>query len=209
MASVEVMTACENVCRDFGWLPGVASILGDLGTFLVGVGVLAAFRQLSVWRSQAKALARAESAKQCLIAASEVDDALRFIRNPFDSIPKEQAQEPGITYKRRNKRVIDSADAFEQLRKAQIDHDIVLGLPAVTEAIDVLFRIRSDVLLAIEFLYEEIGNLDTDSETRELKKNWRRQMSGSYSERDDFGRQQVEAVRTIRKELSSIARLHD
>lgn len=208
MASAEVMTACENICRDFAtWLPKVTSVLGDFGTFLVGIGVLAAFQQLSVWRSQAKALSRAEVAKNCLVAVYEVDDALRQIRNPFDSIPKEQATEKGITYRRRHERLVQNNEAFQSLRKAQIDHDIVLGVPEVSKAIDKLFQIRSQVMLAIEFLYEEIDNEERDSETRQLAKKWRSQISGTYSERDEFGQTQIDAINEIKHGLSDIARL--
>jgi len=208
MASVEVMTACENVCRDFvTWLPKVTTILGDLGTFLVGVGVLAAFQQLSVWRSQAKALSRAEVAKSCLVAVYEVDDALRQVRNPFDSIPKEQASEKGITYRRRHERLVQYNEAFQGLRKAQIDHDIVLGVAEVSKAIDKLFQIRSQVMLAIEFLYDEIDNEERDPETRQLAKKWRSQISGTYSERDEFGQTQIDAINEIKHGLSDIARL--
>ena len=204
----EVISACDNICRDFSsWFPATISVLGDLGTFLVGIGAIAAFLQLSVWRSQTKAVARSEVAKNCLVAVYEADEALRIIRNPFDSIPADQAAEKGISYQRRYKRLVSRSEVFTKLRKAQIDQDIVLGDDDVSQAIGQLFKLRGEVASAIELLFEELEDETANDSTREEKVKWRKQMSGNYSSRDEFGQRQIATVEKIKSALSDIARL--
>ena len=53
MASVEVMTACENVCRDFGsWLPVLTSVLADLATIIAVLIAAYAANEWSRWKRQ-------------------------------------------------------------------------------------------------------------------------------------------------------------
>lgn len=201
---MEVITACDNLCRDWNWLAPTASVLADIGTFLVGIGVVAAFRQVNLWRVEAKSRSKAETAQMVLVAVANVDDALKQIRSPFDRIPIDELGVGAKLYERRYQRIVDKSDVFNCLRDAQIHQDALIGKEVVSKSIDELFDVRRKVVLAIEFLAE--SDDENDSETRSLKVKWRRQMSGSYDEKDELGLQQTRAIEKIRNALLPIAR---
>lgn len=200
----ETITACEDICRDFAWVAPLASILANFGTFIVGLGIIAAFLQLTAWRREAVSRHKAEAAKNCLVAVYNADDTLRHIRNPFDRIPVEEVSDRSAHYRRRYNRIVERNDVFTELRKAQIDTEVVIGNDSVSEALRRLFRIRQDVALAVEFLSDSEN--DTDPESRVLKRKWRGQMSGTYGPDDEFGQQQIQAVETVKSHLLRIAR---
>ena len=200
----ETINACENICGDFSWLGAVAGIFADLGTFIVGLGVIAAFIQLRQWRAEAVSRTRSDAAAFCLTAIYAADDALRMIRNPLDRIPVDEAGDQKKYYERRYKRIVDKSDVFDELRNAQVKAKIFIGSNEVSSAIDSLFEIRRDVALAIEFTAEDYDAKGI--EARELQIARRREMSGSYSEKDILGQKQILAVNTAEAELIPLAR---
>lgn len=84
MASVEVMTACENVCRDFStWFPSFAAVSADLGTFLVGVAAVGAFFQFKTWRKQRLLEKREEIGSELLALTMALRDLITGFRLPI------------------------------------------------------------------------------------------------------------------------------
>ncbi len=84
MASVEVMTACENVCRGFStWFPGFAASLADVGTFLVGVVAVGAIFQFRTWRTQRLMEKREEVGSELLALTMALRGLITGFRLPI------------------------------------------------------------------------------------------------------------------------------
>ncbi|NIZ60968.1 hypothetical protein DL239_08270 [Sedimentitalea sp. CY04] len=209
MASVEVMTVCENVCRDFGWVGPVASVLGDLGTFVIGISVIAAFRQLSLWRTEARELRRSTVAEELVALAHNADDALRDIRNPMDSIPKDKIGDRIYPYQRRYERIAKYNELFKDLRNAQIRVRAVIGNENVDQAVEELFKVRNRVAISIELLadYARSENSERSQEDRNHKMKLKRDLYGSLSKEDELGQKISSSVKTIEEQLNPISRL--
>lgn len=186
------------------WISAISGFVGAVGIL---VGFLFAKWQINAWRSEARDKRRSEVAEELILAVHNVDDALRSIRSPFDRVPADKANDKTYTYQTRYKRVVDQIETFQKLRQANIRADAVLGNHEVDEAVKSLFDVRSRVIVAIEMLADEVGDLDPSPEGKKLRSELRSDMFGSYGDRDSLGKMQEVAVKTVTEQLSPIARL--
>ncbi len=187
------------------------SLLFDLiTTIAVVVGVCITLIQLKQWRNEARTTKRSEVAEELISSAYNVSDALKHIRNPFSSIPKDKANDKRYSYEVRYKRITDTGDLFKELRQRQIRALAVIGDKDVDRSVNDLFNIRSEVATAIEMLADRAEESDyssEDDETKALYKKLRRKMFGRYSEADEIWVIQERAIKTIDDKLRPIARL--
>ncbi|MCB2144357.1 MAG: hypothetical protein KDE02_16810 [Rhodobacteraceae bacterium] len=188
------------------WINAIAAAVGAIAVI---VGLFGAKSTLDANRRSARELRRSQVAEELLALAHNVDDALRDIRNPFDSIPKDKAGDRFYGYQKRYERVANYNDLFKALRDAQIRVRAVIGDQEIDHAVETLFKARHRVAAAIEGLAEYArDDVDqSDPEIRTLLKEWRTELYGSYSARDEFGKEILAAVKTIENGLNPVARL--
>lgn len=91
-----------------------------------------------------------------------------------------------------------------ELHDCQVAVSIHVEDGDIDRAFEEIFEIRREIILALEFMYEELEQ--EDLKLRELKAEWKRIYSGTYSERDFTGMRQTKAVETIKEKLRPIAR---
>lgn len=100
MASVEVMTACENVCRDFStWFPSFAAVLADVGAFLVGIAAVGALFQFNTWRKQRLLEKREEVGAELLTLTMALRDLITDFRLPRGDVNDAEQREKIRKYK--------------------------------------------------------------------------------------------------------------
>ncbi|MCK0171338.1 hypothetical protein MWU53_09745 [Aliiroseovarius sp. S1123] len=188
------------------WINAIAAAVGAVA---VVVGLFGANSKLNEARRTARQLRRSEVAEELVALAHNVDDALRDIRNPMDSIPKDKAGDKLYAYQRRYERIVKYNDLFKSLRDAQIRVRAVIGDKEVDGAVELLFKARQRVAIAIELLADYIRD-DVGARTleeRDHKIKLRHDMYGSFSDRDELGQSVADAVQLIERHLNPIARL--
>ena len=181
------------------WINAIAAAVGA-GAVLFGL--LAARTKINEVQENAKTLRRSELAEEAIALTLKVGDAFRDIRNPFDRVPTENAGDKHYLYQKRFERVIGYNKIFDELRDAQIRLSAVIDNSEVDDAIKALFNARHEVLLAIEFLSE---GLEPSARDEEVK--LRRNLYGSFTDRDELGKKIDRAVETVCAKLKPIARL--
>lgn len=86
---ISAITACENICQDFGWVPSILSVTAEVAVvganFAVILGAIFAYRQLEVWRLRQRAERQADAAVALLGYANEMQQFLTSIRLLFHS----------------------------------------------------------------------------------------------------------------------------
>lgn len=187
----------------------INSLAAAVGAGAVVVGLFGAKWTLDANRRSARELRRSQVAEELIALAHNADDALKDIRNPFDSIPKDKAGDKLYGYQKRYDRMASYNDLFKALREAQIRVRAVIGDPDIDAAVEALFKARHRVAIALEQLAEYIRDEvdQSDKDIRDLVKKWRTEVYGSYSERDELGQQIISAVNTIEQTLNPVARL--
>jgi len=164
---------------------------------------------LVLWRIQLIAKRRFEVAEEALIAFNAAKDALAYVRNPGGHTGEgktrksSQHEEPEIaqlrdTYFVPIERLNTVAEKFSSLRKTQLLCKYHFGDEACN-AFDALFRARSDVLLAAQFLAEDAedalrGREGGEKEANE-RKSWMRDVYSSGGDKDRIGKE-LEAAQT-------------
>jgi len=170
-------------------------------------GVWVAYSQLIATRRARLVQRRSQVAEDLISLAFNAEDALKEIRNPFDSIPKDKASDKVYPYQRRFDRIVKHNDLFRELRDAQIRVRAVIGDNEVDSAVESLFSARSIVAAAIKTL-AEMANEDAMGEhDRDFKRRLRSEMSGGFSGHDKVGETIANAVKTIESRLSPVARI--
>ncbi|WP_116598959.1 hypothetical protein [Primorskyibacter marinus] len=183
---------------------GIASIAQLVTAFAVVAGVRVAYRQLSTWRDERHETKIFEVSLELLVSSMEVSDTLKSLRSRFDRIPIEEKDNKLYPYEQRLKRFRDAAFHFERLRKSQLLTTAIMDDETLNEAVEVLFEVRRQTIIAIEMLAEEPEMYrDEDKENKKFYQSLRRDMWGSYSEKDDpLGMKQLNAVELIRQILT-------
>jgi len=178
-----------------------------VGAFVLLFGLLGANFKFNESQRTARQTRRSHVAEELIALSFNVDDALKEIRNPLSSIPKDKVDDKTYTYEKRYSVIVKYNDLFKRLRNAQIRVRAVIGDAAVDAAVEKLFKARNEVVIAIEILadYEREDSLNSEDKSHRIE--LRRKMYGSYSERDEFGKTITSAVSLIEKNLSPIARL--
>jgi hypothetical protein len=207
----ESITVCENLIRDFSWLPGFleyfASLVAGFGPVLALWGaVYLYFKRQEAERNAARADRNALVAEETLIAVHEFDVALREIRAQRSEIPPEVKNRRGYQWNERLARMSAREAEYEKLRQMEVRARAFLGNESVNGAIGELFGIWRTLRAALDSL----RRADEDTHDQELRKFYsdlRKQAWGSYSDEDDLGRAQTAAINTLQRELYPIVRL--
>lgn len=190
---------------------GIVGVSQLATTIFIGLGVAVAYRQLNAWKDERRFRLRSDSALELMVAAHEVSDRLKSLRSPFDSIPEEKLKDKYYKFNKRLELFHGAAEVFERLRLAQLKASAILGNTEVDQAVDVLFEVRHNTIVAIEMLAtrsEVFG--DEDPATRSLYERLRMDMWGTSSEKyDPLGMKQLDAMKTIKVELLPVVRSHD
>ncbi|WP_108860688.1 hypothetical protein [Ruegeria sp. Alg231-54] len=195
------------MCRDFFWIAPLAAVLANIGTFLVGVVAIVGLFQYQRWRSEAKLRAQAEVAQTCLIAGTNADEALRSIRAlPWGRGLPKRFDDKLEYYEYRYRQVFDKNGIFEELRRAEVQQDILIGNNEVSKSFSEFFSIRENIVRAINCLIEiEVEHRETP-EAQELKAECDVHLNGLGSDKDELGPRQDNAIQTINEVLRPIAR---
>ncbi len=201
----ETISACQNICQDFAWVAPTTEWLRNVA---ICIGVVVGWYQLSSWRREKISLRRSEIAEELIALAFNAEDAFRNMRSRLSSIPKDKLEDKLYPYEERYKRVFTSNELFKNLRDAQIRVRAVIGDSEVDEAANELFKARNSVAFAIEEMANLVRDGDTPSpEDREFRLQIRRDLYGSFDERDELGTKIISAVKKIEEKLSPVARL--
>ena len=195
---------------DPNWLEIVNTVSAAVGSFAIVIGLFGANSTIKANRRSAKQLRQSEVAENLIAISLSIEDAFRHMRNPIDRIPDEKTDDKNYYYKMRYERIFEYNPLFKKLRDAQIRVRAVLDKKEVDEAVETLFKARTNVLIAIEglsdlILNDNIGPLTKDE--KELRNKWKADMYGTFSERDELGTSILNAIKKIEEDLSPIARL--
>ncbi|WP_227287016.1 MULTISPECIES: hypothetical protein [Paracoccaceae] len=185
----------------------ISSIAAAVGALAVVVGLFRASKKVDEVQRNTRLLKRAEVAEELIALALNVDDAMKDIRNPFDSIPKDKLHDKKYGYQQRYERVAKYNDLFKRLREAHIRERTIIGNEAVNEAVEALLKARNEVLVAIETLADYSDEPSIDASVREHRRELRGKVYGSFSKSDDLGQRILAAVKLIEEELKPFARL--
>ena len=196
----EVITACENVCRDFYWLGPVTDWLRNVAIIL---GVIIAAYQISAWRREHLYKARAEIALDLFNAANETARHISSVRAVMESMP------PGSTFPERVEHKLrkywDGYSVVEDLKRLLIKADAFLGRSDVVEAVELLLtavgETQGTFLTLKGYDGKRTGDLDADEFYSKL-------ILLMHERKDDkIMIKQAEAMDTLRTILFPIIRL--
>jgi hypothetical protein len=185
---------------------GISSLAQLVMALAVSVGVWVAYRQLEGWRKERQTIRKSEVAEEMIFIVSNIEDAFKNIRNPFDSIPVDKVDDKKFVYERRYQRITDANELFQRLREFQIRCDAVIGSEVTKPHVTALFNARTEVALAIEELSDLSEGSNDVGAAEELHRN-RRILYGSWSDKDELGVKIMEAIGAIKSELSAYAQL--
>ena len=130
----ETISACENVCRDFHWLAPLIEVLGNFGSFLVGLGVLFAYQQVNAWRNQLRDQKQIEAAEQILAEVLVADEAFSFVEAAFVKIPFDKSAV--------RERLSSSEGNLNSLLRAKVRTRVVLNDNEAVKLINELLQIK-------------------------------------------------------------------
>jgi len=184
---------------------GISSLAQFVMATAVSVGVWIAYRQLESWRRERQTIRKSEVAEEMIFIVSNIEDAFKNIRNPFDRIPVDKADDKKFVYKRRYQRITDANELFQRLREFQIRCDAVIGSEVTKPHVTALFNARTEVALAIEKLFG-LSEDSNDAAAEELRKS-RRVLYGTWTDKDELGMKITGLIEAIKSELSDYAQL--
>jgi hypothetical protein len=170
-------------------------------------GVWVAYSQLIATRRARLVQRRSQVAEDLISLAFNAEDALKEIRNPMTTIPKDKVADKTFSYQLRYDRIVKHNDLFQDLRDAQIRVRAVIGDEQVDSAVEALFSARLKVGIAIQILAEMANDGSIDVDNREHVSRLRSEMSGGFSGSDEVGISIDDAVKTIESRLSPVARI--
>lgn len=152
----------------------------------VFAGVWVAYHQLKANRKAASLRRSAELAEELIVVASQLEDAFKRMRNPFDSIPEEHKDDREFMYQKRYERITEANDLFLKLREFQIRCEAVIQDVDIKKSVTELFNFRADIAIAIEELIDE-NRLEIEERSNQRWQDARKTLYGSWSERDELG----------------------
>lgn len=148
MSSLERMTACENVCREFFLLPPVTEVLQHLAVI---AGVVLAWRQLISWRSQRLAAKRADLGEDLLAAIYELEIKISYICSTIGFIPASDEPDDGtFDFVRRLKEIAELNDEFINLRRLKFRQRFLFENSDIERNIDEFFEVRTKLIVALK-----------------------------------------------------------
>ena len=145
----EVITACENVCRDFYWVRPFTEWLSD---FAIIVGLAVALYQLGVWRREHVAKRKSETALKLLSVSYAIKRAFAAVRSAMEQIPSDVGNKTDAIIAAKWDRLVSYSSEFDELRELQVLHDALVGSRDVQEAVEELFDVRQEIFAALSTL---------------------------------------------------------
>lgn len=164
------------------WISAVSSI-GS--TAAVIVGLIFAYRQIGIWKTEARNRRCAEVAEDLIAAARNAEDVIRSLRSPMSSIPMSEIKNKAYIYEERLKRISERNSVFENLRHAQIRAKAVLSDSETDDAIEEIYRVRMDLISALDInaeYFRDPGTIEDDDQ--EIIKTNRKMVFGRFNESD-------------------------
>jgi len=147
MLATEVVSACENVCSDFGWLVTLSEVLRNVG-ILIGVGV--AWWQLGNWRREKIALKRSDLAEELIATTAEIVSNFDALRSPFGYGPPEGEDDDGTyDFVRRLRELGELDEAFGKLRHLRVRQKALIASDLTDRAIGDIFEARTKLMTAL------------------------------------------------------------
>lgn len=195
----------SNVPLVTDWITAVASFLSAIGLI---VGIVVAFKQLNIWKSEAKTNRKREVAEELLLSANKAMDVLRQARHLMDRVPPEKADDRKFTYERRMKILAEANPIFESLRYAQIRAASVLQDTELENAAKSIVQSRVELFVELELIVENLDNpAPDDEEFRKMLTEARRTVFGTWSERDTFGSKLLADLKLIELRTGPFVRM--
>lgn len=188
----------------FDWISLGSSIFSTLAVI---VGLYYAYKQITVWKVDARARRRAEVAEDLLAAAHSAQDVIRSLRSPLSQVPVEEANNETYVYEQRWNRMAERSSVFETLRHAQIRAKAVLASARADEAVEEIYKARSDFMFALEMLADLMREEHPATEDRQEAKKFRKTIFGRFNEKDELNQRLVDALATLEDELGADIRL--
>jgi len=159
------------------WIEILARILE---AFSIAVTAYFATRSLNAWRNETIGRRKLDLADAILVAGHNARDALAYIRRPISCEAegtkrgRDATEEASVArlkdaYYVPYERVQKTADVFADLAKNKFLAETYFGRD-VEEAIDVLLRVRNEVLSAADILMDDVGSGDTSNEMKEIRR---------------------------------------
>ena len=194
----EVISACQNVCRDFYWVGPLTEWLGNLG-IPVGVGI--AWYQLNLWRREHLAKRNAETSLQLLSKAVSIKRAISATRSAIEQIPTEAKDRSDALVEVKWKRLASYNDDFDELRELQVLHEALVGTDAVRNAVDTLFDVRQELFAALDTLHGWKLSPLMSAEDREFHRKLTHRISSISAKGDEILPLVNGAIRILQEEL--------
>lgn len=179
-----------------------------VSTIVVILALFYAKRQINVWRTEARQRRRAEVAEDVLAAAHSAADAIRSMRSPMDRVPIEEANNKTYIYEQRWKRMVERGSVFETLRHAQIRAKSVLQDEETDVAVEKVFKVRGDFMIALEMAVEYArDHMDLTPEDRDHLRTYRTRIYGRFDEKDELHVELTGALAILENALGPVIRL--
>ncbi len=185
----------------------VTAVSSVVSTIAVVVGLYYGYRQITVWRIDARARRRAEVAEEVLAASYSAGDVISSLRSRLSQVPVDEIENRAYVYEQRWDRMSERSSVFENLRHAQIKAKAVLQSEKTEEAIEAIYKVRNEFLLALEFLAEFAREENPSREETYGMKEFRQKVFGSFDEQDVLNNQLKQALSNLDTELGPTIRL--
>ena len=207
----ESITVCENLARDFSWLPDFlkwfSSLIAGFGPVLALWGAIYLYyKKQEAERDAVRRNRNALVAEETLMAIHDFDSALRLVRHPPVDLPPVGADRRSHEWVVRLERMQGRKADFDKLRQMEVRAKAFLGNSNVDSAIAELFSIWTKLWAALDSLYRGDENTQ-DADLTTFYADLRKQARGSYSHEDEFGARQIAALEIIQTELYPLLRL--
>ena len=188
------------------WISAIASLVSAIA---VVVGAYLGLQQISVWRTQSLQQKRASLAEDILSLAHEIDDVMRLVRSPFESIPLEKKDDKYYILDARFSRLSERNEVFDKMRKTQVRAKFILRDTEVEKAIDKLFQARRNFNVALEMLALYARDPPQSDESKDIYLQSRRTLYGTFSDDDELHTSIQVALATLELRLGPTVRLND
>ena len=186
------------------WIASGSALVSALA---VVCALIYAHRQISVWRVEAKSRRRAEIAEDVLTNAYEISDLFRAIRWPVSNIPEQEIKNKAYQYERRLRQIDDGKEIFQSLRYAQTRAKFVLQNDRVDEAISGIFKLRVELVYALDNMIDSITSWsELDIEEKEKIREYKKTIFGRTDKTDQFESQLNKQISALDKILGPMIR---
>ena len=189
------------------WMSAIGS---DASAVFVFAGIIFAWKQLGVWREQAKAVRKAEIAEGLLASASSVVDLMKAVRTPLASVPVDQIKNKNYIVEQKIKRLNEGTIIFQTLRHFQVKSKIVIQESKVDNAVEKLFQSRLDFLNAVDLLvdYKDVSPKDMQPDEKASLVEARRNVFATYGTKDALDQTMSSALLELETYLGPSIRMN-